>query len=115
MALNRPVPAHIGDLAALLGADRTTLTAALKTLVRRNLATISPDSQDARIRRIALTPDGHARLALALPHWTRAHAELEAGLDPQAPARLRRDLGSLARPRAGKPAPALCDFQEVTI
>ena len=35
MALNRPQPPALGDVAALLGADRTTLTAALKPLVRR--------------------------------------------------------------------------------
>src|SRR5580693_3393897 len=58
MALNRPEPAPMGEVAALLGADRTTLTAALKPLVRRGLAETSSDPHDSRVRRIALTDDG---------------------------------------------------------
>src|SRR5271156_6381443 len=77
MALNRPEPAPMGEVAALLGADRTTLTAALKPLVRRGLAETSPDPHDSRVRRIALTAEGRARLAAALPFWTETHAALE--------------------------------------
>src|SRR4051812_43641467 len=52
MALNRPAPAAMGELAALLGADRTTLTAALKRLAGQGLARTEVDHADARIRRI---------------------------------------------------------------
>lgn len=114
MALNRPEPAPMGKVAILLGADRTTLTAALKPLVRRGLAEILTDADDSRVRRIALTADGLARLAAALPFWTRTHAALEAELEGADPARLRRDLLSLSAPRPGAPAPALCDSQETT-
>jgi DNA-binding MarR family transcriptional regulator len=107
MALNRPEPAPMSEVAALLGADRTTLTAALKPLVRRGLAEISPDPGDSRVRRIALTAEGHARLAAALPHWTRTHGELEVELGDADPSRLRADLLALSAP-----APALCDAQE---
>src|SRR3546814_12741 len=55
MALNGSGPAPLGKVADLLGADRTTLTAALKPLVRRGLATIVADARDSRIRRAALT------------------------------------------------------------
>ena len=112
MALNGPEPAPMGRVAALLGADRTTLTAALKPLVRRGLAEILTDPHDSRVRNIALTADGRARLAASLPHWTRTHAELEAELDGADPARLRRDLRALSAPGPGAPAPALCDSQE---
>ena len=112
MALNRPQPPQIGELAALLGADRTTLTAALKPLVRQNLAEVLADADDGRVRRAALTPEGHARLTAALPFWTETHAAIEAELADADPARLRRDLASISAPKPGTPAPPLCDDQE---
>src|ERR1700734_2453860 len=49
MSLNRPPPAPgIGAVAALLGVDRTTLTAALKPLERRGLVTVAADPADRR-------------------------------------------------------------------
>ena len=109
MALNGPQPAAMGQVAALIGADRTTLTAALKPLLRQGLAQISPGADDGRTRRIALTVQGHARLAAALPLWAAAHAALEAELQTADPARLRRDLLSLSSRRPGEAAPLLCD------
>jgi DNA-binding MarR family transcriptional regulator len=94
--LNGGGPTTLGRLAALLGADRTTLTAALKPLVRQGLAQITPDAEDGRIRRIGLSAEGRARLAAAVPLWREAHAALEAELDGAAPARLRTDLKSLS-------------------
>ncbi len=114
MALNRPDPPTMGQVAALLGADRTTLTAALKPMARRGLAEVAVDAEDRRVRRIALTAEGRARLADALPFWTEAHAALEAELAASDPARLRRDLATLSSPRPGAAAPALCDSQETT-
>ncbi len=98
-ALNRPSPASIAQVASLLGADRTTLTAALKPLVRDGLATTCPDPDDSRVRRISLTPAGHARLAAALPVWTGTHAVLEADASTLDPARLRHDLDLIAATR----------------
>src|SRR5580692_7550593 len=49
MALNGPKAAPMRQVAALLGADRTTLTAALKPLVRQGLAQTGPDAGDSRI------------------------------------------------------------------
>jgi DNA-binding MarR family transcriptional regulator len=109
MSLNRPQPPQIKEVAALLGADRTTLTAAFKPLVRQGLVEIRPDADDARVRRAALTAHGHARLAAALPLWTDAHAVLEQELAEVDPVRLRRGLNSLSATPANAPAPALCD------
>jgi len=114
MALNRPQPPSQGEVAALLGADRTTLTAALKPMVRRGLAEVSVDADDRRVRRIALTAGGRACLAAALPFWIQAHGALEAELAAYDPARLRRDLNTLSSPRPGASAPALCDNPETT-
>ena len=96
ISLNRPEPARLGSVANLLGMDRTTLTAALKPLIRRGLAEVLVDDGDSRVRRIALTDAGRARLAEALPLWTRAHADLEAGLGPVDPGELRSSLNALA-------------------
>jgi len=94
MALNRPVPATLQPLAALLGADRTTLTAALKPLQRRGLIETRPDPQDRRGRHILLTPAGRALLAQAMPIWTEGQAVLEAELVD--PAGLRGGLVEIA-------------------
>src|SRR5919112_6570224 len=50
MSLNRPAPAGMGSVAALLGLDRTTLTAALKPLERRGLLATAPPPDDKRSR-----------------------------------------------------------------
>jgi DNA-binding MarR family transcriptional regulator len=96
MALNRPQPAGMGELASLMGADRTTLTAALKPLDRRGLIVISEDAQDRRSRRVALTGEGRVALATAVPIWERAQAVLETRVGGDAADRLRRDLAVLS-------------------
>ncbi len=98
-ALNGARPATQGSVAALLGTDRTTLTAALKPLVRQGLARVVADPDDRRVRRIALAAEGHARLAAALPLWAGAHAALEAELGPAQIGRMRDDLDTLSPPR----------------
>lgn len=95
-ALNRPMAASIGEVSRLLGADRTTLTAALKPLVREGLAVVGADPEDRRARRLALTLSGRERLAAALPIWTALHATVEAELSPGEPDSLRRGLRELA-------------------
>ncbi len=97
--LNGSRPKTAGALAALLGADRTTVTAALKPLVRQGLAEIEPDPKDRRARLIGLTSEGHARLSAAVGLWTQAHAALEAELGDGHPAQMRRDLNALSAAR----------------
>lgn len=69
MSLNRPEPPAMGDVAALLAMDRTTLTANLKPLDRRGLVDVSPDPTDKRSRRLRLTDAGRSLLAQAMPLW----------------------------------------------
>ena len=109
MALNGPEPAPMSRVAALLGADRTTLTAALKPLAARGLAVSLADPRDSRVRRLALTEAGRACLAAATPLWTLAHAALEAELAGADPDRLRRDLMTLSAPSPGVAATPPCD------
>jgi DNA-binding MarR family transcriptional regulator len=92
MSLNRPQPPNIGSVASLLSMDRTTLTAALKPLQRRDLVTVIVDDEDRRGRQLRLTPAGQALLARALPVWRRTHAKIDRLLPPDGAGRLRRDL-----------------------
>jgi DNA-binding MarR family transcriptional regulator len=97
MSLNRPEPAGIGGVAALLAMDRTTLTAALKPLEHRGLLEVTVDAEDKRGRRLRLTAAGRALLAAAVPAWAETHAAIEARLPRSNPDGLRGDLRALSR------------------
>ncbi|MGE0257866.1 MAG: MarR family winged helix-turn-helix transcriptional regulator [Alphaproteobacteria bacterium] len=97
MSLNRPEPPTIGNVAALLAMDRTTLTANLKPLGRRGLIELRVGSSDRRSRRLILTGAGRDLLTEALPLWAIRHREIEsllAGSDADA---LRTELLALSR------------------
>ena len=95
MSLNRPQPASIGDVSALLAMDRTTLTANLKPLERRGFVRVTADDADKRTRRLTLTPAGRALLSTAVPVWRRTHAGIDRLLTESSPDRLRADLRAL--------------------
>ena len=95
MALNQPTPPSIGSVASLLGADRTTVTAALKPLQHRGLVTIAVDANDRRSRRLKLTRAGCALLARAVPIWRRSHTEIDRLLPRGGSDRLRDELRAL--------------------
>ncbi|MGE0499468.1 MAG: MarR family winged helix-turn-helix transcriptional regulator [Rhizobiaceae bacterium] len=76
MALNRPEPPLMRQVAELLSMDRTTLTAALKPLERRGLVASAADPADRRGRRLVLTDLGIEVLADALPAWTAMQEEV---------------------------------------
>ncbi|RXT53798.1 MarR family transcriptional regulator [Bosea sp. Tri-44] len=96
MSLNRPEPPPIGPVASLLGMDRTTLTAALKPLERRGLVVVAAGEKDRRSRLLAITPEGIALLARAMPIWQRTHDEVDARLTDIEPARLRQALQAVS-------------------
>jgi len=68
----------MADLASLLAMDRTTLTAALKTLERRGFVKIAIDPSDLRVRRMRLTRRGGALIMTGLPIWKRTSLEIES-------------------------------------
>ncbi len=80
MALNAPQAPTIGTLSDFLAMDRTTLTAALKSLERRGLVAVVADERDKRARRLSLTAAGRDALASAVPIWRETHAALEEEL-----------------------------------
>jgi DNA-binding MarR family transcriptional regulator len=94
MPLSVPQPMPMGRLADFLAMDRTTLTAALKSLEKRGFVASQPDGKDRRIRRLALTEAGRAVLAAALPLWKEEHAKLDSEL-PEDGAPLRASLAGL--------------------
>lgn len=96
MSLNRPQPARMKDVAFLLALDRTTLTANLKVLERRGLASSWPDPEDRRSRLLVLTDDGRSQLAAAVPAWKRTEEEIETLLSRGDADGLRADLKALA-------------------
>ena len=95
MALNRPEPGTMARVSRLLAMDRTTLTANLKPLERRGLVALAVDEADRRSRRMALTDEGRAVLARALPIWRATHAKVERGIAPADPDALRAALVAL--------------------
>ena len=96
MSLNRPEPPAMGAVAALLGMDRTTLTAMLKALERRRLVKVTADAADRRSRRLVLTAAGRAKLVAAMPAWQAAQQATAARLGEGDPERLRADLRALS-------------------
>lgn len=97
MSLNRPAPPVMGEVAALLAMDRTTLTAALKALERRGLVEVRADEKDRRSRRLLLTPAGGSLLGKAYPLWAAAHGEIDDMLGSARSDTARRDLGRIVR------------------
>jgi DNA-binding MarR family transcriptional regulator len=82
-------------LAEALGMDRTTLTAAIKPMVRRGLLRAEVDALDARARRLQLTRDGVALLRRAMPLWQQAQDAATARVGREDADRLRADLQQL--------------------
>ncbi len=81
----------IGELAEQLVMDRTTLTRNLKPLLDRGLLE-SVVGADRRRRPVAITTEGRAALATALPYWREAQERMTSSLGR---ARWRRLLGDL--------------------
>ena len=80
VALHRPQAPTITLVAHDLATDRTTITANLKPLERRSLVTVSPDDDDRRVRRVALTASGLALLQKAYVVWTETQRSIVAAL-----------------------------------
>lgn len=95
MSLNRPDPPRLGEAAAFLAMDRTTLTANLKPLERLGYVEIVPDKDDKRSRRLILTTAGRKVLAAAVPIWRATHDEVDTFISGN-PGTLRDQLLEVA-------------------
>jgi len=97
MTLNRPTPLTVNELSEELAMDRTTTSKNLRPLERRGLLGIRPDDEDARARRIVLTPAGRTLLAKAVRYWEAANDAVAADLKSGDLAGIRSALDALAK------------------
>lgn len=81
-------PTLSGELAELLGLERTSLTRGA-SVMRRNGWLAVERTTDARERRLRLTSEGRSKLDAAYPDWKRVQDALDSG-DVAIPGRLRR-------------------------
>jgi DNA-binding MarR family transcriptional regulator len=70
----------IGDLAARLVMDPTTLTRNLKPLERQGFVVFAPDPNDRRSRCLHLTAAGRDVYRQAKPAWARAQRHIDKAL-----------------------------------
>jgi len=87
--------ANIGQLAGILGLDRTTLNRNLKPLERQGLIR-SGSGKDPRTRTLKLAEEGTKILQNALPYWLEAQSGVMETVDRRIK-RLMDDLGELEK------------------
>ncbi len=87
--------ASIGQLAEILGLDRTTLNRNLKPLERQGLIN-SGSGKDPRTRTLTLTAEGTKILQNALPYWLEAQTGVMETVDHRV-GRLTDDLSELEK------------------
>ena len=84
----------LGQLAVILGLERTTLTRNLSALERQGLIRIG--KVDGRTRKVMISPVGADRLEKALPLWNRAQQRLREKLGEQEWSAIHTSLAKLA-------------------
>lgn len=99
-------PPTMGDLADLLGLDRTTLTHNLRPLARDGFVTLLPDPVDGRSRRVALTPEGRAKRERCRPLWRAAQDHVDRTFGTEPSRALRDSLSAIAMLTDGAATPA---------
>lgn len=92
--LGRLGPLSIGELAAAMVMDRTSLGRAIQPLQRDGLLAVGP-GRDGRTRSIELTSRGRAKLKAASVHWRAAQKEFEAAFGATASEDLRSTMRRL--------------------
>ncbi|MGF6905046.1 MarR family winged helix-turn-helix transcriptional regulator [Paraburkholderia sp. GAS348] len=89
--LVREGPLAIGELAAAMAMDRTTLSANLKPLERDGLIDMVP-GEDRRMKNAVLTKTGLARYRKALPIWRAVQKQFEGRYGMKRAEDLRKSL-----------------------
>jgi DNA-binding MarR family transcriptional regulator len=84
----------LGQLAVILGLERTTLTRNLTALEKQGLIRIA--RVDGRTRKVVISPVGADRLEKALPLWNRAQQTLRGKLGEQEWSAIHTSLAKLA-------------------
>jgi DNA-binding MarR family transcriptional regulator len=91
-AIERGGTRNLRPLADELVMERTSLYRAIAPLERDALVVIKADADDARARRASLTPAGHERIRVALPHWQSAQRAFIDGFGAPTYGRFVNDL-----------------------
>jgi DNA-binding MarR family transcriptional regulator len=89
------------ELAAFIGADPSTMSRNLKPLARRGLVSMRPDPTDRRVRILAITAKGRAKLEQAWPYWRAAQAKMKDALGEPSLRSLHRLLDRSAAALSG--------------
>jgi DNA-binding MarR family transcriptional regulator len=89
--LARNGPLTIGELAASMAMDRTTLSANLKPLDRDGLLEMVP-GEDRRVRKVVITNAGLSRYRTAFPLWQAVQREFEDSFGQKRAEALRHSL-----------------------
>ena len=92
-ALHLAGPRSVGEMAELLGADRTTLTRNLAVAEASGWVAVRTDRDDARSRRAKITAQGTRMLVFALPSWRKTQQRLTNTIGKQTAASLRMLAG----------------------
>jgi len=86
-ALLRSISLHkniaVGELAAILLMDQSTVTRNIEILNKHGYIKIVPEHQDARKKLISITTDGEHKLEEAIPLWEEAQRKIEQVLGKQ--------------------------------
>lgn len=90
LAKNGPMP--IGELAAKLAMDRTTLSTNLKLLQRDGLIDMAA-GEDRRAKLAAITKAGKSRYKQAFPLWSDVQSRFESSYGAKRAQDLRKALG----------------------
>ena len=86
----------MGELAEVLGMDRSTLGHSLRPLERDRLIQLTAGEEDRRSRRVFLTSAGKAKFTEAIAFWRKAQEYFESTYGSESAARLRNVLNDLA-------------------
>lgn len=93
---------HVSDEPAMstvadaLIMDLSALGHTLKPLVRDGYVETFADTNDRRVKRLRLTPQGHAKIDEALKLWSVAQQQFEAKVGVEQAAKLRAALDAVA-------------------
>lgn len=97
VALKGDSPMSIGELAGVLGLDRTTLARNLRPLETREWVGVKESEKDARVKEVWLTPQGEATLSHALPLWKQAQDSMAAYLGENPMQQIHQALWKIAQ------------------
>ena len=84
------------ELAAEIVMDLSALGHTLKPLIRDGFVVLEPDDKDRRVKRVALTKSGKAKLSQTRKLWAKAQQRFERAFGEKRAAQLRAVLADIS-------------------